>query len=38
MDGYPFDLANNPMPPKDMDERVEQTKQKLKKAAEDGKI
>lgn len=26
MDGLPFDIASNPMPPKDWNERVEQTK------------
>lgn len=26
MDGLPFDIAQNPMPPKDWNERVEQTK------------
>ncbi len=26
MDGLPFDIAANPMPPKDWNERVEQTK------------
>lgn len=26
MDGLPFDIATNPMPPKDWNERVEQTK------------
>lgn len=34
MDGIPFDLSSNTMPPKDMDERIEQTKIKIKNAAE----
>ena len=34
MDGIPFDLSNNPMPPKDFDERMQQTKTKIKNAAE----